>query len=153
MMRSIAMILVSGLLLAADPVVRTGDNGDDVQKLQGTWRGVALEIKGDLLPPTSARTLWFHFEKDTFTIRQEGKITVEGSYTLDSSRKPKTIDLTITETVQAVNKGALVQGIYKLEKDRLWLCTTKANGEDRPKKFLSKRDAAHTLFTFQKEKP
>lgn len=153
MMRSLALLLVSGLLLAAAPPTETADSGDDREKLQGLWRGVALEIKGELLPPLSARGMRLRFAKDTFTIQQGAKITVQGRYSLDPSQKPKTIDLTITETAQAVNKGTVVLGIYELKNDRLRLCTTKANGEDRPKKLVSKRGTTHTLFTFQKEKP
>ncbi|MGH7171610.1 MAG: hypothetical protein ACRELG_15140, partial [Gemmataceae bacterium] len=79
--------------------------------------------------------------------------TVQGRYTLDPANKTKTIDLTITDTVQTVNKGAFVLGIYDLEKDQLRLCTTKANGQDRPKKLISKPGTTHSLFTFRKEKP
>ena len=153
MMRLIAVVVVSGLLMAAGRAAEVREDGDDIQKLQGVWRGVELEIKGNSLPPTSARSMRLRFEKDTFTIEQGGKITVQGRYTIDPANKPKTIDLTITDTVQAVNKGALVLGIYELEKGQLKLCTTKANGQDRPKKLISKSGTTHSLFTFRKEKP
>lgn len=153
MMRLIVVGVVSGLLMGAGHAAEVPDSGDDVQKLQGVWRGAELEIKGDTLPPPSARSLWLRFTKDTFVIEQSGKITVQGRYRIDSASKPKTIDLTITDTVQAVNKGAVVLGIYELEKDQLRLCTTKANDQERPKKLISKHGTTHSLFTFQKEKP
>jgi uncharacterized protein (TIGR03067 family) len=149
----IALAIVSGLLLGVGRPGEKPNPLEDLQKIQGVWRGIELEIKGDSLPPPCARSLWLRFDKDTFTIEQGGKITVQGRYTIDPASKPKTIELTIIDTVQAVNKGALVLGIYELQKNQLRLCTTKANGQDRPKKLVSKRGTTHSLFTFQKEKP
>jgi uncharacterized protein (TIGR03067 family) len=153
MMRLIAVGIACGLLVGTGYGAEVPDAGDDSQKLQGVWRGSELEIKGDTMPPTSARSLRLRFSKDTFTIEQGGKITVQGRYTIDSASKPKTIDLTITDSVQAVNKGAVILGIYALEKNQLKLCTTKANDQDRPKKLATKHGIPHSLFTFQKEKP
>lgn len=153
MMRMMAVVVVSGLLLAVDRPAEVPDDGDDIQKFQGAWRGVELEIKGDSYARESARGLRLRFDKDAFTMEQGGKITVQGRYTIDPTSSPKTIDLTIIDTVQAVNKGALVLGVYELKKDQLMLCTTKANGQDRPKKLVSKQGTTHSLFTFQKEKP
>jgi uncharacterized protein (TIGR03067 family) len=149
----IVLGLVSALLFGVGGLGGAHNDLDDLQKIQGAWRGIELEIKGDSLPPPSARSMRVRFDKDTFTIEQAGKLTVLGRYSIDPASKPKTIDLTIIETVQAVNKGALVLGIYELKKDQLKLCTTKANGQDRPKKLSTKRGTPHSLFTFQKEKP
>ena len=148
----IGLAIVSAVLVGVGPSGEKRDPLEDLQRIQGVWRGVELEIKGVSLPPPSARSMWLRFDKDTFTIEQGGKITVQGRYTLDPANKPKTIDLTITDTVQAVNRGALVLGVYELEKGQLRLCTTKANGQDRPKKLVSKHGTTHSLFTFQKEK-
>lgn len=153
MIRLMAVVAVFSLWLTAARAAEFPDDGEDMQKLQGVWRGVELEIKGDSFSRESARSLRLRFDKDTFTVEQGGKVTVQGSYRIDPTATPKTIDLTIRDTVQTVNKGALVLGVYVLKKDRLQLCTTKANGQDRPKKLASKRGTTHTLFTFQKEKP
>jgi uncharacterized protein (TIGR03067 family) len=128
------------------------DERDDLAKLQGAWRGRDIEVKGMPSSLGSAFAMVLRFDKNTFTIEQDGKVAVRGTFTLDSNQKPKTIDMTITETMQTVNNGALVLGIYKLDKDELRLCTTKANGQDRPKRFSTKASVPHTLFTFQREK-
>lgn len=153
MITALAIAIVSGLLWGTGHGLRKHDDGDDAVKILGVWRGMALEIKGMSLPPPAARGLRIRFDKDTFSIEQDGIITVQGRYSIDTTHKPKTIDLTITETVQTVNKGSLVLGVYALEKEQLRLCTTKANGEDRPKKLVSNHGTTHTLITFQKEKP
>ncbi|MHB1425824.1 MAG: TIGR03067 domain-containing protein [Gemmataceae bacterium] len=153
MVTALAIAIVSGLLWGTGHKLGKHEDGDDRVKMQGVWRGLALEIKGDALPPPAARSMRIRFDKDTFTIEQEGVLTVQGRYTIDSTHTPKTIDLTITETVQTVNKGSLVLGVYALEKDQLRLCTTKANGQERPKKLVSNHGTTHTLITFQKEKP
>jgi uncharacterized protein (TIGR03067 family) len=165
MMSSLISIALAGGLLwgtgygvnyAAHEVataIRDRSHSDDLQNIQGAWRGLAIEIKGNLLTPPSARSMRIRFDKDTFTIEQGGKITAQGRFTIDTSHNPGTIDLNITNTVQTVNTGALVLGVYSVQKDRLRLCTTAANGQDRPKKLVSKLGSTHTLFTFQKEKP
>lgn len=154
----LSIALASGLVWvsgygAHEAALAMRDRSGDIQNIQGVWRGLAIEIKGDPLTPPSARSMRIRFDKDSFTIQQEGRITTQGRYTIDPTHYPATIDLTITDTVQTVNTGAIVLGVYALEKDRLKLCTTKANGQDRPKRFTSKRGTAHTFFTFQKEKP
>ncbi|MGH7226018.1 MAG: hypothetical protein ACRELF_22605, partial [Gemmataceae bacterium] len=94
----IALAIVSGVLFGVGRPGEKRDPLEDLQRIQGVWRGAELEIKGDSLPPTSARSLWLRFDNGTFTIEQGGKITVQGRYTLDPANKTKTIDLTITDT-------------------------------------------------------
>lgn len=153
MIRPAALALLAALLLAAAPPAENDDPRDDSEKLQGTWRGESLQIKGNYSPTMEARSLRLRFEKDTFRVEQGGKLTARGTFTLDAAQKPKTIDLSITETVQDENKDTKVLGIYDVSKDTLTLCTTKANGQDRPKKLATQTGAPHTLFTFTREKP
>jgi len=153
MIRPATLALLAGLLLAAAPTPPDDDPREDSEKLQGSWRGVSLQIKGDFLPPSEASSLLLRFAKDTFTVEQGGQVTVRGTFTLDATQKPKAIDLVITQTVQDKNKGTTVLGVYELGKDTLKLCTTKANGPDRPKKLAPKTGSTHTLFTFAREQP
>ncbi len=148
-MRALAILFVLGTLAS---IGSAEEKRDDREGIQGVWRGRAVEVKG--LPSTlsSAVGMVLRFEKNTFTIEHEGKVAVRGTFALDPSHKPKTIDFTIEESLQASNKGAQVWGIYKLDKDELRLCTTKANGQDRPKRFSTKQSVPHTLFAFQREK-
>lgn len=150
-MRALAVVLVLVLLPMAGRAADKRDERSDQEKLQGDWRGVALDVKGMPLPPSSARSLRLHIEKNTFAISQDGKITVRGTFALDPAHKPKTIDLTIADSVQAANKNAVVLGVYAFDKDQLLLCTTKANGQDRPKRLVSKQGSPHSLFTFRRE--
>jgi uncharacterized protein (TIGR03067 family) len=153
MIRPAAFTLLAALLLAAAPAPEDDDPREDIETIQGAWRGDALQIKGNYLPTSEARSLLLLFAKDTFRVEQGGRVTVRGTFTLDATRKPKAIDLTITETVQTENQGAMVLGVYELSKGTLTLCTTKANGQDRPKKLASQAGSTHTLFTFKREKP
>jgi uncharacterized protein (TIGR03067 family) len=153
MLRSAAIALLAGLLLAAAPASEKEDPRDDVEKLQGAWRGESLQIKGNYLETPEAQSLRLFFEKDTFRIEQGGRVTVRGTFTLGAAQKPKTIDLAITDTVQAENKGAIVLGIYELDKGTLTLCTSKANGQDRPRRLASRASDTHTLFEFKRGKP
>jgi uncharacterized protein (TIGR03067 family) len=153
MIRTPAIVLFAGLLLAAAPAKENDDLREDNDKLQGAWRGDSLQIKGDYLPISEASSLRLLFAKDTFRVEQGGRVTVRGTFTLDATQKPKTIDLAITQTVQAENQGTMVLGIYELGKGTLTICTTKANGQDRPKKLASRAGSTHTVFTFKRAKP
>lgn len=151
-MRAFAVFFVFVVSLSVSPASEKSDNRDDLEKLQGVWRGRAVEIKGLSAPPSSAYGMMLRFDKNTFAIEQDGKITVRGTFALDPAQKLKTIDLTITDTLQAVNIGARVLGVYEIDKDWFRLCTTKANGQDRPKRLVSKTGTTHTFFAFQREK-
>jgi uncharacterized protein (TIGR03067 family) len=148
-------LLLIGWLLAGPPVPETPHPEWELEKLQGCWRGSALEVKGETRSWYEARTLQFAFVKNTFTVKQGDRVIAQGYFRIDLSKRPRAIDLAITETVQEENKGRVVQGIYEVNGLDLKLCTTRSAGGERPKKLSTSRysNTTETLFTLKKELP
>ncbi len=129
-----ALLLVS---LLADDATK------DAAKLEGTWVIVSAvengkpldEIKGDKLT----------FKDGTLTIKTKEK-DEKGTFKLDSSAKPKTIDFT------EEGKDKTIQAIYILDGDVLKICAAHKPGEKRPTEFSAKEGSGQMLIELKREK-
>ncbi len=149
MTRYIVLVLVAGLLLAAD--VKKDDAKKDQETLQGIWKVVSAEGGGkDQTEKAKDHTLTF--DKDTFTLKKGDELRVKGTFKIDPTKKPKTIDMTITEARRDEDKGKEVHGIYDVTKDELKWCTAEPGDKGRPKEFATKEGTPEMLITFKKEK-
>jgi uncharacterized protein (TIGR03067 family) len=113
-------------------------NGEK-EKLKGDWilvsnesRGIIAEIFGQVPEPDKIRIATFSDKE--MKLKINGESHVIGSYHLDPAKTPKMMDLTIT--VGKGKKGTL-QGIYKMEGNRLKMCFD-SFGEARPTQFPAK---------------
>jgi len=106
-----------------------------------TYRAAADDIKGHRLTLQGGR----------FTIRSKGKIVYQGTFRLDSSKIPATIDFTNT---RGEAKGRVWQGIYLLEGDGLKICD---NADDlskgRPAAFATEPGSGRVLVVFRRAAP
>jgi uncharacterized protein (TIGR03067 family) len=143
------MVLVAGLLLAAD--AKKDDAKKDSDALQGTWRPVSAE-RGGQEQGDDAKQHTLAFEGDKFTVKRNDEVMVKGTFKLDASKKPRTIDMTVTEGRRDDDKGKKILGIYELDKDSLKWCTAEPGGEERPKEFATKEGTKVMLVTLKKEK-
>jgi uncharacterized protein (TIGR03067 family) len=150
MTRYIVTVLVAGLLLAAD--VKKDDAKKDQEALQGTWRPVSSE-QGGKDDTEQSKDYALVFDKDTFTVKKGDEVMLKGTFKLDPSKKPKTIDMTITEGRRDDDKGKELHGIYELSKDGLRWCTSGPGVEGRPKEFATKEGTRDLLVTLKKDKP
>jgi uncharacterized protein (TIGR03067 family) len=87
-----------------------------------------------------------------FTIKRGDQLFLKGTFTLDPSQKPKTIDMKVTEGRREEDKGKVVRGIYELNQDTLKWCTADPGSEERPKEFATKEGTRHMLVTLNREK-
>jgi uncharacterized protein (TIGR03067 family) len=129
-------LIAAGLYaFAAEP--QNGLSGD-YRALQGRWVVMRNEIKKQTTPGMHGRL--FIFEGRTFRID-----TDQGSegYSVDESTDPKSIDFDD-------GRSPVIRGIYKLEKDKLVICTA-APGEKRPTEFKTSVDTG-TVLTELKRK-
>lgn len=140
-----ATLLVASLLAPAAPVPKE----EDAKALQGAWQAVTYEANG-VAQKNVADKVVCTFEKDVFTFKYDGKVIWKAKLKLDPSKKPKAINLTITE---GENKGQSILGIYQLDKDALKWCTAIAGDKTRPTGFESKPGSDVAVYTFKKVDP
>jgi uncharacterized protein (TIGR03067 family) len=91
----------------------------DLAALQGTWKQVAFEEDGNPDAMDSYGDSFGSlttFQSNQFSVHSSaGRLLLEGSFVLDASRKPKTIDWT---DGMGPDAGRTLAAIYQLEDDR-----------------------------------
>jgi uncharacterized protein (TIGR03067 family) len=113
----------------------------DIQKLQGTWSIVALEVDGNEMPPMGQVLI----KGDKFDSLSMGA-TYRGTLKLDATTRPKQFDLHFTEGPE---KGNTSLGIYELDGDTWKICLT-FNSTQRPTAFATKPGSGHALETLKR---
>ncbi len=136
------------VLLSPSPAA--DDAKKDQEALQGTWKPVSSE-QGGKDQGDEAKQHTLTFEKDTFTVKRGDQVLLKGTFKLDPSKKPKAIDMTVTEGRGEDAKGKELHGIYELTKDGLKWCTCQPGGTDRPKEFSTKEGTRDLCVTLKKE--
>jgi uncharacterized protein (TIGR03067 family) len=116
-------------------------NGD-LEKLQGTWTIVDLEVEGRAMPGGSRVVL----EGDRFTTIAMGS-DYGGTVELNSAKSPKTFDLLFTS---GPHKGAKSLGVYELDGDTWRICLAFAGIKTRPKEFATKPGSGFALETLRR---
>src|SRR4051794_13459950 len=102
-MRQHALALGIGLLFVGfGSLPAAGDAKDEAlkkdRKFEGTWQVVSLEANGNKAGEEDAKEITVINEADgKWTIEAEGKVVARGTSVIDPTRKPKTVDLTVTE--------------------------------------------------------
>ena len=109
----------------------------DLDKLQGTWTVVSLELDEQPVSVSGARIV---IEGDRFTSLGMGA-AYEGVVKLDASATPRTFDL---KFASGPEKGNTNLGIYEL-KGNTWRICLATRGRVRPKKFATKAGSGIAL--------
>jgi uncharacterized protein (TIGR03067 family) len=133
------------------------DTNNDSKKIQGTWGAVIFtlagkeEVKVDkpCSPEDCIIKLLFDGEDMTILpfVHQE---TLKGTFKLDPTKTPKSIDVTFPPA-EGKKKDQTLEGIYKFDGDTLEICFKSINGNGkRPNEF--KAGTYVNLFTFKKLK-
>jgi uncharacterized protein (TIGR03067 family) len=78
-------------------------------------------------------------------------------FKVDSSKKPKTIDMKVKEGSKVKegpddHEGETARGIYQLEGDELTWCVNEPGSDNRPKEFATKEGTKTVLFKLKREK-
>lgn len=107
-----AAIVAIGLVTCIASAQPAGDAAAKELKLfQGKWMAVfAQGIDGQPLPDEALRTTSLTVEGDKFTLKTADS-TVEGTFKIDPTKKPKTIDVFTAES----KDKPLVMGIYQID--------------------------------------
>jgi uncharacterized protein (TIGR03067 family) len=146
-MNPCGLLLTLGWLIAAEEPPKAAKPLDDVARLQGTWDFTSLEIDGQKMPQQMLTGSKIEIAGNKFTTTT-GDAVYRGTFKIDASQKPKTIDMTFTEGPE---KGNAALGIYELEGENWKLCLTIANKE-RPKEFATKPNSGLALETLKPRK-
>jgi len=105
----------------------------ELKKFHGVWTFESVEAGGKKAPADGLRGLTVTFAGDKYTVKKGDEVIQVGTQKLDSSKSPKTIDVTMTE---GVNKGAVMLGIYEIDGDTLKVCFD-PQGKKRSTEFKS----------------
>ena len=127
------------LLFVVTSLTAAGDAKDeaikkDRKQYEGTWQVVSLEVDGKQVPEEDAKKITVVNEADgQWAIEVEGKVVARGTSEIDPTKKPKAVDLTVTE---GDDKGKTALGIYEIGEDTRKVCLGQP-GKERPAEFSS----------------
>ena len=124
------------------------DDKADKDKLQGEWSLVKLEENGQNqdINEDNDHYVKLKIEGDKFMVTLK-KGDHDATYTLDSSKKPKTLDVTLKGGDE---DGKTIKAFYELEGDTLKICSGGLEAPERPAEFKSKDDVK--IITFKRLK-
>jgi uncharacterized protein (TIGR03067 family) len=147
-MRRILLLASIGLLLAADAPQDVASK-KDLEKMQGDWVTVSYIRDGEKLPDDEAQALFRTVKGNEYTVSRFDKVLGGGTFTLDATKKPKTIDSLPRARPGA--KATPLLGIYEFDGEKMRTCYA-APGKERPTAFESKEGSGWTLTVWEREK-
>jgi len=146
-LRCLVLLSVAGILGADQK-----DSGKaDLKTVQGKWKTTKLVYNGGDVDVEGKGKISLAFKGATASVQAGKEVTKEYAkvkFTFDPSVKPACVD---AEVLIGAQKGAKMEGIYKLEKDRLTICI-KVLGMDRPAKFESPAGESVALIVLERVK-
>ena len=145
-MKRILFLALSLTLAAADPKEDPGKK--DLAAMQGDWACDRMERDGMKFPDEAAQAYFRTVKGKAYTVYRFKKAVGKGTFTLDATKSPRQIDLTLGD---GPAKGKTVLGIYKIDGDTLTLCYGGPGGK-RPAEFATKEKSGHTLAVWSREK-
>ncbi len=119
----------------------------DRKLYEGTWQVTSLTVNGNKRPEGDAQKIRVINQADgTGLLEVDGKVIGKATFTIDPTKKPKTIDLTFME---GNNKGQTYHGIYEVGKDTRKICYPPL-GQKRPTEFSSTPENENILAVFKR---
>jgi uncharacterized protein (TIGR03067 family) len=137
------LLLVSAHPMPAEPPKEM----TDLEKLQGEWVLVGLEVREESVPAEKLAGTTLVIKKNTYTTVVKKK-EYPATFTLDPKQDPKHIDMMIPDEG---GTPRLSKGIYKIEGDKLVICRGQAPGGDRPRNFVSSAKYDWFVVTWERK--
>ena len=113
----------------------------DRERLQGVWNFVTGRRKAQLF-----------ISGDHFTAKFSNGDVYLGTFDLDPTRKPKSMDMTVSEGPLKY-KGVTAKAIYALDGEHLVWCPAEPGAKERPKAFPPTDSQEFLCIVFRREKP
>jgi uncharacterized protein (TIGR03067 family) len=140
MLKLVGLLTLVAVAPPEDPASR------EQEKLQGNWRLVSVEVDGMKMPAQQVNEFSLTFKAGKFTSHRGGEKRT-GNYSIDLSRKPRTMDIVPAE---GPDKGKTWSLIYTLEGNTLRICGSEI-GKDRPEGFDTKDQKGIILMVLRHE--
>jgi uncharacterized protein (TIGR03067 family) len=119
----------------------------DLEKMQGTWVRVNMELDGNRFPLEGVWTA--SYSGDVLTLAIDGKVYRTGAIvTLDTRQTPKAVN---TWDVEGPFKDKTLPGIYEIDGDKLRVCFANP-GDARPTEFTTKIGTGFLYVEYKREK-
>ena len=121
---------------------------DELNRFEATWKFVSIDVEGRSVPAERFGEDRLILKGKQFTSTVRGN-TTEGTFKIDPTATPKTIDITFTD---GPGKDNTQKGIYELDGDTQKICWA-APGKPRPTEFEAKPKSGRMLQVLEKVKP
>ncbi len=123
------------------------DSPDDAKAVQGSWTPAKAELAGQPMTDDVLKTISLKLENGRYDVLV-GVLPDKGTYTIDSTTKPKSMTITGTE---GPNNGKTYPAIYELKGDTLRICYD-LSGAKRPTEFKTSAGTKLYLVTYNRKK-
>ena len=138
-------ILYICLTIAASLTVFAADPPDDAKAVQGGWTPTKADLGGQPMTDAVLKSISLKLDNGKYEVFVGGKPD-KGTYTIDSTSKPKSMTVTGTE---GPNNGKTFPAIYELKGDTLRICYD-LSGAKRPTEFKSIAGTRLYLVTYSR---
>jgi uncharacterized protein (TIGR03067 family) len=147
MKRLLGALLLAGALPAAAADPKDDAIKEELKKLEGTWTPVSIENDGQKADPEQVKKLKLVIKDGKWTVYINDKVSTRATFTIDPTKKHKTLDMTGT---MGGDKGQKYLAIYQLDGDNLKVCI--GDTKTRPKAYDAKTGSRHQLEVWKRVK-
>jgi uncharacterized protein (TIGR03067 family) len=148
MKRLFGVVLLSGALLTVAADDKKDDAiKDEMAKLEGTYMCVSTEQDGMKADGDVIKKLKLVIKDKKWSVYINDKVSTAATFTIDPTKKPKTVDMTGT---MGGDKGKKYLAIYDLDGDDLKLCI--GDTKTRPKVFDGKKGSGRQFEVWKRVK-
>lgn len=144
-MRNSSFALIALVVFAMSASTLAADNKAEAKKFQGEWRIISFVQGGENKAKGSSEKGTIKFDKDRFTIKNDGTFLNAGTWKIDASKEPMEFSYVYTE---GAKPGSKEVGIYRWDDEDLVICL----GDPRPTEFPSDANNKNTLIRLVKNK-
>jgi uncharacterized protein (TIGR03067 family) len=140
-------ILYLCLTFAASLTAFAASPSDDAKAVQGNWTMTKAELAAQPMSETVMKSISLKLENGKYEVFVGGNPD-KGTYTIDSTTKPKGMTVTGTE---GPNHGKTFPAIYEIKGDTLRICYD-LSGAKRPTEFKTLPGTKLYLVTYSRKK-
>lgn len=149
-MRVSTVLMFGVCALSFASLLFAADDEKDLKKFEGTWTLSSGEADGKALTEKQLKGGKLVIKGDHYTVTIPEKEKMTGTQKLDSTKTPKTIDISDDS---GPNKGKTGLGIYEFKGDDEFRCVFSPPGnKDRPSKFSTAAGSGQWLHVWKKSK-